>query len=181
MLRGQACALAFVCRPVVRSPRLSSAITAAFVGGRDPLALDSLVVQVAEGLLEADPSSPQVSRPRQLDVAALHRARAFLAAAHTRMVGSAELEAVSGLTRYELARQFRVCYGTSLYRYLLTRRLDRAREQIAQRRPLVDVALDAGFADQAHCARQFNATFGLTPARYRALRLQGAGSGSYGR
>jgi AraC-like DNA-binding protein len=97
------------------------------------------------------------------------------------VVGSAELEAVSGLTRYDLARQFRVLYGTSPYRYLLMRRLDRAREQIARRRPLVEVALDAGFADQAHFARQFKATFGLTPARYRALRLEGAGSGGHGR
>lgn len=180
VLRGPGCALPFVRRPVVRSPRLANAITAAFVGGRDPLALDSLVVQMAEGLLEADPSSPRVSRPRHLDVAALHRARAFLAAAQTRVVGSAELEAVSGLTRYDLARQFRVLYGTSPYRYLLMRRLDRAREQIARRRPLVDVALDAGFADQAHFARQFKASFGLTPARYRALRLEGAGSGGHG-
>jgi AraC-like DNA-binding protein len=31
------------------------------------------------------------------------------------------------------------------------------------------VAVDVGFADQAHFARMFKATFGLTPARYRAL------------
>jgi AraC-like DNA-binding protein len=110
--------------------------------------------------------------PRHLDLAALQRARAFLAAEKTRVVGSAELEAVSGLTRYALARQFRVRYGTSPYRYLLMRRLEGARAQIARRRPLAEVALDAGFADQAHFSRMFTATFGLTPARYRALRQQ---------
>jgi AraC-like DNA-binding protein len=60
--------------------------------------------------------------------------------------------------------------GTSPYRYLLMRRLDFARQQIARRRPLGEVALDAGFADQAHFSRMFKAAFGLTPARYRALR-----------
>jgi AraC-like DNA-binding protein len=80
------------------------------------------------------------------------------------------LEAVTGLTRYDLARQFRLLYGTSPYRYLLMRRLALAREQIARRRPLSEVALDAGFADQAHFSRLFKAAFGLTPARYRALR-----------
>ena len=39
--------------------KLSEAITGAFEGGREPLAIDSLVVQVAEGLLDADPSCKQ--------------------------------------------------------------------------------------------------------------------------
>jgi AraC-like DNA-binding protein len=124
---------------------------------------------VAEGLLEADPSCRQVPIPRHLDVAALHRARAFLDAEKARVVRSAELEAVTGLTRYDLARQFRSMCGTSPYRYLLMRRLAGAREQIARRRALSEVAVEAGFADQAHFSRMFKAAFGLTPARYRAL------------
>jgi AraC-like DNA-binding protein len=174
VLRGPGCSLPFVRTPVVMSPRLSAAVTAAFDGGREPLAMDSLVVQVAEGLLEADPSCTRVPLLRHLDVAALHRARAFLNTEKTRVVRSAELEAVTGLTRYDLARQFRLLCGTSPYRYLLRRRLEFAREQIARRRPLSEVAFDAGFADQAHFSRLFKATFGLTPARYRALILDRA-------
>jgi AraC-like DNA-binding protein len=169
VLRGQVCALPFVRPPVVMNPKLSKAITGAFEGGREPLAIDSLVVQLAEGLLDADPSCKHVPIPRHLDVAALQRARAFLDAEKTRVVRSAELEALTGLTRYDLARQFRLMCGTSPYRYLLMRRLNFAREQIARRRPLGEVALDAGFADQAHFSRMFKATFGVTPARYRAL------------
>ena len=77
---------------------------------------------------------------------------------------------MTGLTRYELARQFRMMCGTSPYRYLLMRRLDFAREQIARRRPLAEVAFAAGFADQAHFTRMFKASFGVTPARYSMLR-----------
>ncbi len=167
---GQACALPFVRNPVVVNPKLSAAILSAFQGAREPLAIDSLVVQLAEGLVDADPCCKQVSRPRHLDVAALERVRQFLDAEKTRVVRSTELEAVTGLTRYDLARQFRLMCGTSPYRYLLMRRLDLAREQIARRRPLVEVALEAGFADQAHFTRMFKAAFGLTPARYGALR-----------
>jgi AraC-like DNA-binding protein len=85
-------------------------------------------------------------------------------------VRSAELESVAGLSRYDLARQFRLMVGTSPHRYLLMRRLDLARELLHRERPLVDVACDAGFADQAHFTRVFKSAFGLTPARYRALR-----------
>ena len=52
------------------------------------------------------------------------------------------------------------------------RRLEFARERMHADRPLVEVACDAGFADQAHFTRAFKAAFGLTPARYRALRAR---------
>ncbi|MGO8947017.1 MAG: AraC family transcriptional regulator [Ktedonobacterales bacterium] len=165
------CSLPFVRTPVTMNRTLSAAIFSAFQGTREPLAIDSLIVQVAEGLLEADPSCKQIPLPRHLDVAALKRAREFLDTQKTRVVHSSELEVVTGLTRYDLARQFRIMCGTSPYRYLLRRRLDFAREQLVQSRSLVKVAIEAGFADQAHFSRVFKATFGITPARYRALRM----------
>jgi len=164
------CSLPCVRTPVARNRKLSAAISSAFQGTREPLAIDSLIVQLAEGLMEADPSCKQAPLPRHLDVAALKRARQYLDTQKTRVVHSVELEVVTGLTRYDLARQFRVMCGTSPYRYLLMRRLDFAREQLAQGRSLVEVAIEAGFADQAHFSRMFKATFGITPARYRALR-----------
>src|SRR5262249_46964581 len=87
-----------------------------------------------------------------------------------------ELEAITGLTRYELARQFRLLFGTSPYRYLLMRRLEAARAQVQRNRSLVDVAGDAGFADQAHFTRMFRSAFGLTPARYRRLTAASGGA-----
>jgi AraC-like DNA-binding protein len=89
-----------------------------------------------------------------------------------RVVHSRELESVPGLTRYDVSRQFRIMFGTSPYRYSLMRRLEFARERMHGQRPLVEVALDAGFADQAHFTRAFRSAFGLTPARYRALRAR---------
>jgi len=164
------CSLPFVRTPVVMNRKLSAAIISAFEGTREPLAIDSLIVQVAEGLMEADPSCSLAPLPRYLDVPALKRARQYLDTQKTRVVHSSELEAVTGLTRYELARQFRAMCGTSPYRYLLMRRLDFARQRLAGGRSLVEVAIEVGFADQAHFSRMLKATFGITPARYRVLR-----------
>ena len=121
---------------------------------------------------ERDGHRPVVSR--RVDVRAINRARQFLDAERTRVVHSTELESITGLTRYDVCRQFRIMFGTSPYRYLLMRRLEFARERIHRGRPLVDVAGDAGFADQAHFSRAFKSAFGLTPARYRALRIPAA-------
>lgn len=168
-LRGRPGALPFVREPVARHPVLARALDAAFGGALEPLALDGVLVDLARGLLAGEAGDPPPA-PRRVDVGAVRRARQFLDAARTRVVRSRELEAVTGLTRWELARQFRAMFGTSPYRYLLRRRLELARELIHAGRPLVEVALEAGFADQAHLTRAFGAAFGLTPGRYRALR-----------
>jgi AraC-like DNA-binding protein len=175
-------ALPFVREPVSASPRLRRAIRAAFAHPLTPLAADALVVALAEGLLAAESGAGDVGPTRRLDSAALDRARRYLDAAGPEIVRSTELETVTGLTRYELARQFRALYGTSPHRYLLMRRLDATRGAMAAGRPLAEVAIDAGFADQAHFTRVFKRAVGLTPARYRSLRERGLSRrGSSGR
>jgi AraC-like DNA-binding protein len=170
VLRGRPYPLPFVGEPVSTNARLSHAVEGAFRAPLESLAVDSLIVDLAEGLLEREQGDGRPTPTQRIDVPVIERARQFLDAERTRVVHSTELESITGLTRYELARQFRIMFGTSPYRYLLMRRLDFARERIHQERPLVEVACDAGFADQAHFTRAFKSAFGLTPARYRALR-----------
>ena len=163
-LRGRAGPLPFAREPVSRNSTLARAVTAAFRVAPEPLALDALVLRLAEGLVESDPDSPPAGAPR-LDQPALDRARVFLDGRRA-IVRSTELESVTGLSRYELARQFRARYGTSPYRYSLLRRLDFARGRLRRGAPLADLALAAGFADQAHFTRMFKSAYGMTPGRY---------------
>jgi AraC-like DNA-binding protein len=178
-IRGRAAPLPFVRAPVSDNPTLARAVTAAFEGEPEPLALDALVLGLAEGLLAGDPDGAPARAPRPLDRPALERARAFLDGRRA-IVRSAELESVTGLSRYELARQFRAAYGTSPYRYSLLRRLDAARRDLGTGTPPAAAALAAGFADQAHLTRMFKRAFGVTPGRYATLRA-GPADGEPGR
>jgi len=171
---GRPAPLPFVRKPVCDNPTLRRAVTAAFQFAPEPLALDALVLRLAEGLIEADPDGHAARPSRRLDAAALERARAFLDSRRA-IVRSVELEAVTGLGRYDLARQFRAAYGTSPYRYSLMRRLDFARSRLGDGMPLVELALVAGFADQAHFTRMFRSAFGVTPGRFARLRSAEAG------
>lgn len=180
VLGGHRTSLPFVRSPVITNKKLGGALAAAFACDLEPLMIDSLLLRLAEGLLEADSSSGRAASLKHLDLAAVSRAREFLDAENARIVRSSELEHVTGLTRFELARQFRVASGTSPYRYHVMRRLDRARQRLAQRSRLVDVALDAGFADQAHFTRMFKATFGLTPAAYAIASVSSPSEGGPG-
>ena len=168
-IQGRPCPLPFVREPVATNRALAAAIEAAFRLEPEPLAIDGLVLGLTEALLDADPSCRQEPTSAPLDERALSRARAFLDAETSRVIRSSELEAITGLTRYDLARQFRRAYGTSPYRYSLLRRLDRARAQLDDHEPPADVALATGFADQAHLTRKFKSAFGLTPSHYQAI------------
>jgi AraC-like DNA-binding protein len=171
---GRPTALPFAREPVSYNPMLARAVTDAFCSPLEPLAVDALVLRFAEGLLEWDPYAHSAGAPRRLDHAALARGRMFLDSQRA-IVRSAELEAVTGLSRYELARQFRTLYGTSPYRYSLLRRLDFARTRLRSGMPLAELALLAGFADQAHFTRMFRSAYGVTPARYARLQTAAAG------
>jgi AraC-like DNA-binding protein len=84
-------------------------------------------------------------------------------------VASEELEKVTGLDRFALARHFRAATGTSPHRYQVGRRLAQAQKMIADGMALSEAAAATGFADQSHFTRHFSARFGLTPGRWVAL------------
>lgn len=86
----------------------------------------------------------------------------------------ADLEAEHGISRFAIARDFCRYFGVSPSRYLVLRRLDRARQLIGEGLSLAEAAQDARFADQSHMTRQFLRAFGLTPGRWRALQRRPA-------
>jgi len=112
---------------------------------------------------------------RRFDYPAAQRAREFLDAAAGRSVTLTELEAVSGRDRWHLSRDFRLLFGTSPYRYLTMRRLDRVKQRLHGGHSLSDAALDAGFSDQSHMTRQFSDAYGISPGRWRKLVVDASG------
>jgi AraC family transcriptional regulator len=67
-----------------------------------------------------------------------------------------------------LARAFRAAVGQSPHQYVLTRRIERARELLRNTdMPVVDVALASGFSSQSHLAHWFLRQVGVSPAAYR--------------
>lgn len=134
--------------------------------GVDPLAAEDALFDLAVALDRA--AGARKARQR-LDYRAAERAREFIHAALECSLSLDQLESVSGRDRWRLSRDFRALYGTSPYRYLTMRRLDRVRALIAQGQSLSDAAAIAGFADQSHMTRQFGKTYGVSPARWQKM------------
>ena len=163
--------------PVTDDQVLARVVRAAFPRAPEPLALDALVLALAEGLLRSSDAGPTGTLHCRVDLPAVARGRDYLRS-RLAIVHSSEMEAVTGLDRYQFARQFRAAYGTSPYRYSVMRRLDVARARLREARPLAETALVAGFADQAHFTRTFKAAFGMTPGRYAKLCVAHASGGA---
>jgi AraC family transcriptional regulator len=76
-----------------------------------------------------------------------------------------DLAAAAALSRAHLARSFRNASGIPLHRYLLHRRLERARSLLSQAGARAQtVAAHCGFADAPHPSKAYRRAYGITPA-----------------
>lgn len=66
-----------------------------------------------------------------------------------------------------LSRAFKRHYGMTPHAFLVNRRIQFARRQLREGKLIADVALDSGFADQAHFQRAFKQHLAATPGQYR--------------
>ncbi|WP_113338738.1 AraC family transcriptional regulator [Rhizobium cremeum] len=161
--------LPFVSTPVLSDNRLASALAEALADldhAPDGLALSDLLARIADGLGRHAGNRQTVSRKAERAVA---RACAYLRENCAGQVSSEDLETLTNLNRYSLARQFRLVTGTSPHRYLTMRRLERARGTMRDGMPIAEAAYDAGFADQSHFTRHFRNCYGMTPGHWLTL------------
>ncbi|MEE1115154.1 MAG: AraC family transcriptional regulator [Eubacterium sp.] len=79
-----------------------------------------------------------------------------------------EIAAEVGISKFYLAREFTRCIGMPLNEYLITARLNYAKEQLRYTgRPVADIAVDAGFRQVSHFISLFKKHEKTTPLQYR--------------
>ena len=86
-----------------------------------------------------------------------------------------DLASAAGLSRSQLERRMRKAFGLSAMQYVLRARSERAAELLADTDlPLAEVAVMAGFYDQADLTRRFARLTNETPAQFRAHQREHA-------
>lgn len=153
-------------------PRLHAAVGTLLLqldGGGDSFEQDDALFDLAMAL---DAACGAKRARRTGDYRAAQLARTCLHDAPDCAMSLDDLARVAGQDRWNLCRDFRHFFGTSPYRYLTMRRLERVRALIVRQVPLADAAASAGFADQSHMTRHFKQAYGLPPARW--LRMLSA-------
>jgi AraC family transcriptional regulator len=101
----------------------------------------------------------------------IRRAKEILAGNLDGRVPLKEVARECGLSVSHFSRSFRRSVGAAPHNWLLTRRVDAAKEKLRDGRlSLLNVALDCGFADQSHLTRVFTRMVGVSPGAWRRAR-----------
>jgi AraC-like DNA-binding protein len=164
-------------RPVVVDAGLVRRIRAlhgAMLHPDDAFEAEARLSFVAEGLRRAlRPAAPEAKAAdvRSAPPGLPDLLRDLLDARLFEGVTLAEAGAVLGASPTHLVRSFTRAFGVAPHAYVLGRRIDAARRQVLEGRPLAAVAASVGFHDQSHLTRHFRRHVGTTPARYAQARV----------
>jgi AraC family transcriptional regulator len=72
------------------------------------------------------------------------------------------------MSAYHFARMFKQSTGESPHRYIVRRRMERAKTLLADAKlPIADVAFEVGYKSQSHFTTAFGRLTGVTPAAFR--------------
>jgi AraC-like DNA-binding protein len=101
----------------------------------------------------------------------LARAAEFILQNCTRSLKLQEICREVDLSASHLIRSFKDVYGLTPHAYQINCRIELCRSHLRRGWPIADVALAAGFSDQAHLQRIFKRLVAATPGQYRGSRV----------
>jgi transcriptional regulator of acetoin/glycerol metabolism/AraC-like DNA-binding protein len=99
---------------------------------------------------------------------AMRRVRDYIEAHLGETIDLPTLAGLAGSSVFHFARQFKQTTGLTPHSYLLTRRIEHARELLATtEHSIAEIAVMTGFADQSHFSRSFRRLAGMSPREFR--------------
>jgi AraC family transcriptional regulator len=140
----------------------------AYPGGR--IFADSLACALATRLLAVQ--SRNVTTPaksgHELPAWRLRHVIEYIEAHLDQNLSLAELAAVAGFSMSHFKSLFRQTVGMPAHRFVLERRVERARARLIEgKKSVTEIALEAGFAHPSHMARCLRRVTGLSPSQIR--------------
>ena len=89
-------------------------------------------------------------------------------------ISLSQLATVAGMSPHYFAELFRKSTGYAPHRYVLLRRIERAKLGLCDTgRSVIEVGLDVGFQNPSHFARMFRKFVGASPSLFRSEMMQG--------
>jgi AraC family transcriptional regulator len=102
------------------------------------------------------------------------RVRAFIGKNLHRTIRTLDLSAVAQRSPAHFSRSFKLTFGEPPHAYVVKRRLEKACHlMVTSSAPLSEIALSAGFSDQAHLSKLFRQAFDQSPASWRRCSKDG--------
>jgi AraC family transcriptional regulator len=98
----------------------------------------------------------------------INRVRTYIDEHLTDCIRVSDLSALARNSPSYFSAAFKRTFGAPPHAYLMKRRISMAAQQmLGSDAPLSEIAMNCGFADQAHFSRQFRRMMGSTPSNWR--------------
>jgi AraC family transcriptional regulator len=140
-------------------------------GVLDRIFVDALNTALAVRIVRhyVDPSKITLAPSNGLSRERLQRVRDYIEAHLDDRLTLSDLAGVACLSPYHFSRSFKQAVGVGPRRYVMERRIDRAKTLMRRTsQPLASIAQETGFADQSHLTAILRREMGMTPGRFRA-------------
>lgn len=153
--------------------QLAIAITGALHNGtaEDGVYIDAIAHMMAAHLARGHSTRSRPARHAPAKPVSGWKMRRLVDFIEENLDGDLTLDAMAAeveISPLYLARAFKAAVGQSPHQYVLTRRIERARELLRNTSmPVVDVAMAVGFSSQSHLSHWFLRQVGVSPAAYR--------------
>jgi AraC family transcriptional regulator len=126
----------------------------------------ALAAHLAKALME---TAPPVTQAPVLEDARLARAVDLIEARLAEAPSLDDLASAAGMSPFHFARSFRKATGEAPHRFLMRRRIERAKILLATTPlPVAEIGWRVGWQNAAHFTQAFRAMTGMTPGAYRA-------------
>lgn len=137
----------------------------------DRLYVESLVMELAVSLLQRHSTALPAERilpPSGLTRNQARRVLEYIESNLNRELTLKELAAIINLSRHHFARMFKQTIGVAPHRYVLERRLERAKQMLrTAHSSLAEIGLSTGFDSQSHFTSTFHRMVGATPGEFQ--------------
>ena len=143
------------------------------------LFLDHFALMLCGRLAETYATVGRVARIRAGGLARwqIRRVREMIEQPHGADLRLAQLAQQCGLSASQFARSFKRSFGSSVHRYVILQRVERAKTLLlGSTLRLADIAAQVGFSDQAAFSRTFHDIVGTPPAKWRLQNGRDMGS-----
>ncbi len=141
----------------------------------NPLYVDTLANAIAAHLLNSHNSKAigdfgsRLYQSGESSQSYLHRAVDYIAASLDKELTIEKLANVANMNPIYFARAFKRRLGVAPHQFILTKRIERAKELLAYSdSPIVEIALATGFSSQSHLSSVFKRIVGSTPKSFRS-------------
>jgi AraC family transcriptional regulator len=137
----------------------------------DGLYIDTLAQMMAVHMARTHSTRSRPVLPARAESLSSWRMRRLIDYIEAHLDGDLSLEAMAAevdISPLYLARAFKSAVGQPPHKYVLSRRIERAKELLRNTEtPIVEVALSSGFSSQSHLSNWFLRHVGVSPAAYR--------------